>query len=65
MFIPFRKRLNLPFQKIHHIQHGYGRLIFPWGKQRRIVWFWLAWFGVGWRVVTPYDFHNCTRTGIY
>jgi len=58
-------KINLPFHKIHHIEYSYGRLIMPWWKNQKANWWWLAKFASGWKIISPYDFHNCTLTGKY
>lgn len=60
--------MNLPGNKIHHIEGGYGRLVLPWFGGRWLIWF----FGSqkydalprGFRLMNRH-FHNCTATGVY
>lgn len=55
--------MNLPFNYIHDVICGYGRLLFPIPCSRG------RWLMVtkNWRLRQTYcgGFHNCTRTGVY
>lgn len=68
-------KINLPGDKIHHLQYSYGHLIFPLGFNKWICWFHKkeAYYGNGiwkypkisqFRIIKINACHNCRMTGI-
>lgn len=57
-----RRRFNLPFDYIHDVGCGYGRILIPVGRGRWLMLTEKRQFRLTW---WQGRFHNCTATGVF